>query len=154
MFPRFTGALLLGLFALALSLSQAGLKYCVCIEEFFVGACACPSGVVVEAGPRDGGDSVEQGHCCSESISEEIASKSCPVDCDAELDLNLGEFTSPTLVELRIDSEDPEKELATASNSSSFSGVKKASVSGNAVTESSAPPPREALYLRHSVFLV
>ena len=156
MLRKVTASFLLCLMMVATATSQTGLAYCLCLKTIFVGDCHCeqvaPLNAPVEA-PE------EPCCCCEESeqspCEDEPAEVTACDDCMINLNLQLGEFTTP--VEAKIS-----EKQSTATPSFEFppSVIEiPTTIQLRSSHRPRGPPPdpvvsQVPLFLWHSVFLV
>jgi len=150
MVRKITAITLLLLMTATTVMSQRGLRYCLCLDELFVGECECAEFV-----PSDSFvDSCHSDACCSEGDVEDGIEIHAPKDCNVDLFLEVAEYSSPH--EKKSKEETIFKPIfLPLIEAITMAPIKLRSVNGPRgpppllVTASSVP-----LFLRHSVFLV
>lgn len=156
MVRKLTALFLFSLMMVATATSQAGLRYCLCLETLFVGECECSELVSAGDCPRTftkAGDSCECSGC---EISEEpTAETSLRNDCLIDLTFQMGDFSGAAGGDGIGKSASVDLGVIFSSYSTEFSAPARCSSSNG----TRGPPPCRVvspvpLFIRHSVFLV
>lgn len=138
------------------SATQAGLRYCLCLETIFVSDCECSE--LVSAGDCSGASTKTSDSCeCSrcEQIGETTAEASLCDDCSIDLRLQIDDYTGAAGAEGTGKSASVDVGVIFSSYSADIPAtVRKGSIYGTR-----GPPPYKVvpsvpLFIRHSVFLV
>lgn len=154
MFRKFGAVFLFLLMVVAVATAQRGLRYCLCLDELFVGGCECAS--LVDSSVCPNSCSCDPEDCCSDESKEDgfEFSENSPT-CFIDLFWDLGQYSGAS-------SETPNLSSSIGSVGPSFFtepfqlNLQSRQVS-NGVRGPPDPPAVDysvPIFIRHSVFLV
>jgi hypothetical protein len=153
-YHKLTAFFLICLMGVASATSQAGLRYCLCLQTVFVGDCGCSELVSAGSCTRASADSCGCSGCAKNEKA--AAEMSLSKDCSVDLSLKLDDFISAKGKQLISKSFSVRLGFVSPSNTPDFLvPARRISVHG---TRGSPPPflgvSSVPLFLRHSVFLI
>jgi hypothetical protein len=154
MFQKFCAVLLFLLMVVAVATTQRGLRYCLCLDELFVGGCECAS--LVDSSTCPNALSCDSGSCCSSESKEDGSEYSENLStCFIDLYWDLGQYSGAS-------SETPKTSSSIGSVGLSFFAEPfqldpQSRQVSNGVRGPPDPPAVDysvPIFIRHSVFLV
>lgn len=163
MIRQITASILLCLMMVATATSQPGLRYCLCLQEFFITDCECADSCALEETSESHDDELCTDHC--NEVSQETSSKSSPLldihsDCSRDIYFGTTSFVESSN-QVRSGSRNSHPEEALSSFINFFSGDSLACFLQSSIHGTRGSPskvginlPSLPLYKRFSVFLV
>lgn len=154
MFQKFCAVLLFLLMVVAVATTQRGLRYCLCLDELFVGGCECAS--LVDSSTCPNALSCDSGSCCSGESKEDGSEYSenlstCFIDLYWDFGLYSGTSSETPNFRSLIGSADP------SFFTEPFQLNPQSRQVSNGVRGPPDPPAVDCsvpIFIRHSVFLV
>jgi len=156
---KLTASVLLGLMMVVTATSQAGVRYCLCLQTILIGDCACHELVSPEKRPGKGADA---GGCCectakggSIAVEKQEAENPLGNDCCIKLTVEINDFTTSGGLEFSAKFSPTPVLISSPSSEIGIPAV----VRNCSLNQTRGPPrlsvvPSVPLFLRHSVFLV
>lgn len=153
MINKITAAFLLWVMTMTAAMSQPGLRFCLCLNEVFVGECECVD--LISEGTCPINDACSSGSCSPDDDSGQATAEMISLGCLIDLFVSLEDF-APT------GSRDANEGSERTGDFSSLPATGKyllPTTPPSLVYGSRGPPcdviaPSVPLFIRHSVFLV
>lgn len=155
MIQKLTAAFLLWMMSMTVVMAQPGLRYCLCVNEIFLGDCKCSETSDPEPAPSS--CCSHCGECASHATpTTKLQICSNPGDCTVDLFMDLGDYSSPSPPDLQSS---PDKFLKSPPYLPATSLVPSKIFRDAAHHVRGPPPPSHSirlvpLFLSHSVFLL